>query len=312
MTKKISDIKIGPRFRKDLGDIDTLAKSIKKIGLLHPVVINRNDELVAGARRIEACKKLGWAEIPVTTINLDNIIKGELDENTERVDFKFSERMAILEEIERQRSNLERDSKNKGRRSAEIAATLTNISPAQMYKEKRVLQTIRDNPSLDYLIKEIDDGDITVNLAAQIVEANEAPDFVPVPTVPTENTSKYQPTNLLPLRTLKTIAIGFSGMDESEIMQADYSPQKIVRLSEPRLRDWTSRMDDSDIREMPRYIRLVVAQFQEMLTMMAQEKASKSKRLQVAFQKQMKEEIEALKEENERLKERMNEHKGES
>jgi ParB-like chromosome segregation protein Spo0J len=37
---KISDIKIGERFRKDLGDIQTLANSIKEIGLLQPVVIN--------------------------------------------------------------------------------------------------------------------------------------------------------------------------------------------------------------------------------------------------------------------------------
>jgi ParB family transcriptional regulator, chromosome partitioning protein len=64
---KIADIKIGPRFRKDLGDIDTLARSIAEIGLLHPVVINQNNELIAGARRLQACKSLGWNEIAVTS-----------------------------------------------------------------------------------------------------------------------------------------------------------------------------------------------------------------------------------------------------
>jgi hypothetical protein len=35
---KIVDIKIGNCFRKELGHIDSLAKSIQEIGLLHPVV----------------------------------------------------------------------------------------------------------------------------------------------------------------------------------------------------------------------------------------------------------------------------------
>jgi ParB family transcriptional regulator, chromosome partitioning protein len=52
---KISDIKIGNRFRKDLGDIQNLADSIREIGLLQPVVVNENNDLIAGQRRIEAC-----------------------------------------------------------------------------------------------------------------------------------------------------------------------------------------------------------------------------------------------------------------
>ena len=33
----IDSIKIGNRFRKDLGDIASLAENIKEIGLLHPI-----------------------------------------------------------------------------------------------------------------------------------------------------------------------------------------------------------------------------------------------------------------------------------
>lgn len=173
----ISDIKVGPRFRKDLGDLDTLAKSIQEIGLLHPVVINQNNELIAGARRLEACKSLGWNEVPVTFVPIQDIIKGELDENTVRMDFKFSERVAILQEIERQRSKLERD--NKGKRSAEIAATLTNSSPAQLYKEKKVLQTIQQDPRLEYLVKEIDNENITVHHATKLIEEARERSFLP-------------------------------------------------------------------------------------------------------------------------------------
>jgi ParB family chromosome partitioning protein len=168
----ISRIKVGSRFRKDLGDLDTLAKSIQETGLLHPIVINQKDELIAGARRLEACKsRLGWTEIPITRIDLDNIAKGELDENTLREDFKFSERVAILREIERQRSNLERDDdNNKGKRSAEIAADYVDVSPAQLYKEKKLLQTIKNNRELEYLVKEIDDENLTVHHATEIVK----------------------------------------------------------------------------------------------------------------------------------------------
>ena len=39
MKISISQIKIGDRFRRDLGDIGHLVDSIKRHGLLHPVVI---------------------------------------------------------------------------------------------------------------------------------------------------------------------------------------------------------------------------------------------------------------------------------
>jgi len=54
----INSIKIGKRFRKDLGDIDALARSINEVGLLHPIVITPDGELLAGQGRLEACKKL--------------------------------------------------------------------------------------------------------------------------------------------------------------------------------------------------------------------------------------------------------------
>jgi ParB family transcriptional regulator, chromosome partitioning protein len=66
-TRAIADIKIGKRHRRDLGDIDGLAASIAdpEIGLLHPITIDQHGHLLAGARRLAACKRLGWTEIPV-------------------------------------------------------------------------------------------------------------------------------------------------------------------------------------------------------------------------------------------------------
>jgi ParB family chromosome partitioning protein len=61
----IDDIKVGPRHRRDPGDLHALAASIAAIGLLHPVSIDGDGNLLAGARRLEACKRLGWTSIPV-------------------------------------------------------------------------------------------------------------------------------------------------------------------------------------------------------------------------------------------------------
>lgn len=94
-TRRISDIVIGERFRKDLGDIQSLAESIREVGLLHPVVITRDGMLVAGQRRIEACKALGWEKVPVTVVDLHDILRGEHDENVARKDFLPSEAVAI-------------------------------------------------------------------------------------------------------------------------------------------------------------------------------------------------------------------------
>ena len=40
MELKIQDIKVGDRFRKDLGDLQILASSIQEMGLLQPIVVN--------------------------------------------------------------------------------------------------------------------------------------------------------------------------------------------------------------------------------------------------------------------------------
>ena len=58
----ISKIKIGKRLRKDLGDVDELAESIKRYDLLSPIILKRIDndsyKLLAGWRRIQAYKIL--------------------------------------------------------------------------------------------------------------------------------------------------------------------------------------------------------------------------------------------------------------
>lgn len=97
--KKVSikKIVVGDRFRKKIGsvqDMEKLERSIATVGLIQPIVINSDCELLAGQRRLEACKTLGWKEIDCNIIDLDRLLV-EQDENECRIPFTISERAAI-------------------------------------------------------------------------------------------------------------------------------------------------------------------------------------------------------------------------
>lgn len=97
---RLQDIVIGNRVRRDMGDLEALANSIKRHGLLHPVVVKADGTLIAGQRRIEAVRRLGWDEIPVTMIDVNDLLAAENDENCERKDFAPTEAVEIGRLIE--------------------------------------------------------------------------------------------------------------------------------------------------------------------------------------------------------------------
>ena len=66
----LDQVVVGHRRRKDMGDIDSLAASIEDIGLLHPITVDEQGRLLAGARRLAACKLLGWKDIPVNVARM--------------------------------------------------------------------------------------------------------------------------------------------------------------------------------------------------------------------------------------------------
>ena len=102
----IADIRVGKRHRRDLGDIAALAELIREAGLLHPIVIQPDGKLIAGARRLAACKKLGWTQIPVNVVDIDDIARGEMIENTARKDFTPSELVAITDAVAKREREL--------------------------------------------------------------------------------------------------------------------------------------------------------------------------------------------------------------
>lgn len=74
--------------------------SIAEVGLLHPVVVTPEGRLIAGQRRLAACRQLGWTEIPVTVVDLLQAARGEAHENFIRKDLLPSEIVALKRAIE--------------------------------------------------------------------------------------------------------------------------------------------------------------------------------------------------------------------
>ena len=97
----VEQIHVGTRFRRDMGDIESLTENIRDNGLLQPIGIDQYFNLVFGKRRVEACSLgLGWKKIPAVVVDLKSILIGEYSENQFRKDFTPSERAAIGEAIE--------------------------------------------------------------------------------------------------------------------------------------------------------------------------------------------------------------------
>ncbi len=65
LDRAVDSLIVGTRHRTDLGDIETLAASIDRDGLLQPLTITIDGVLVCGARRLAAIKMLGWRTVSV-------------------------------------------------------------------------------------------------------------------------------------------------------------------------------------------------------------------------------------------------------
>jgi ParB family chromosome partitioning protein len=103
LDRTVASIRVGYRFRQDLGDLDELCESIEQLGLLQPITITPDGTLVCGARRLAAVKRLGWERVKVwiTAIVSSRLseVLAEQHENTIRKPFTPSEAAALYAEL---------------------------------------------------------------------------------------------------------------------------------------------------------------------------------------------------------------------
>ncbi|MBO5137220.1 MAG: ParB N-terminal domain-containing protein [Spirochaetaceae bacterium] len=107
MLVDIDKIQVNKRVRKDLGNLEPLKDSLKRYGQLSPITITQKYELIAGQRRLESAKQLGWSTINANIVEVsDPIVKleMELEENTQRSDFSDLELLEGYQQLEKLRN----------------------------------------------------------------------------------------------------------------------------------------------------------------------------------------------------------------
>ncbi|HXH78394.1 ParB N-terminal domain-containing protein [Nocardioides sp.] len=105
LERTIDSITVGIRHRKELGDIDALARSIEEVGLLQPITVTPDGVLVCGKRRLEAVRRLGWSTLKVwvrsgISDELSQVL-AQQDENEQRKPFTQLELSHLYDEVKR-------------------------------------------------------------------------------------------------------------------------------------------------------------------------------------------------------------------
>lgn len=181
MDIQIADIIVGTRFRKDFGDLETLAKSITELGLLQPIGVTEDNRLICGERRLRATRDiLGWQEIPARVVNLQSLISGEYAENEVRKDFTVSERVAIGKAIEDELGNRQGQRTDqlpanlpevpKGTETRDIAAAKSGFGGARTYDAAKAVV----EKGAPELVGAMDAGGVSISAAADIATLPQA------------------------------------------------------------------------------------------------------------------------------------------
>jgi len=104
-TIKLSQIRpdsLQPRMIFQDAQIDDLAESIKKYGLLQPILVKKQDDryiIIAGERRYRACKKLGLEYVEVIIKDDENAMLISLIENIQRENLTALEEAVAIQNI---------------------------------------------------------------------------------------------------------------------------------------------------------------------------------------------------------------------
>jgi len=144
------------RLRKNLGDVEDLARSIKLAGSLQPIVVRPLEdgryELVLGERRLKAMQQLGYSEVPAIVRPYDKRTArlAEIEENVRRLDYDSVERAKAIAEYYEIVKEILGEPKS-GRPEA--------LTPEQVEKAKQLRE---EGKSLSEIAGELGVGKVTV------------------------------------------------------------------------------------------------------------------------------------------------------
>ena len=178
-TFPLESIKVGNRFRQDHGDLDALAASIKEVGLLQPIGVDRERNLMFGHRRLLAHQLLGLETIQARVIEVSSLLRAEHDENELRKGFTPSERVAIAEAIKTEIGNRQGQRTDRtepvqnfaqvepGQKTREAVAKAAGFGNAETYRQAKTVVEKAD-PAL---VQAMDAGEVSISTAAKLANA---------------------------------------------------------------------------------------------------------------------------------------------
>lgn len=186
MKIKTSDIIVKQRARVDFGDISSLAISIRDKGLIEPIVVEQmvdgSFELLAGERRLRACRMIQLAEVDVVTREQLNDIQRkeiELEENLLRKELTWVEQLKLTNELHQLKQSIH-GAAGKGARTdvtgnwgIKQTAAFLGLDDRGVARDLELAKKLTEHPEYAELIK-----NLPKSAAAKIIkrteQANEA------------------------------------------------------------------------------------------------------------------------------------------
>lgn len=166
----IADIIVEDRARIDKGDIEDMAVSLLRFGQLMPIIVDSDNRLIAGERRLLGAELAGWTEVWVVVQGqIDPVlaVEIELEENIRRKAFTPAEEIQAIARLD----TLKREQDPKwGQTQTAIATGVqrTQVSTATKYaKMVDLFPELKEAKSVRQLISQAD------RLAANITRAAE-------------------------------------------------------------------------------------------------------------------------------------------
>ncbi len=167
-----------PRKHFDEEALEELAESIKRYGVIQPIIVVKKDnyyEIVAGERRWRASKKAGLIEIPAIIREGNERTNKEiaLIENVQREDLNAYEKaLGIKELMEEYELTQQQVSEILGKSRSSIANTVRILN-----LDSRVIEMVRQNQLTEGHARSllgIEDGDKQYQMALKLLETGES------------------------------------------------------------------------------------------------------------------------------------------
>lgn len=220
-TRRLNDLKATNPYLRMGTDVSDLEKSIQTVGLIAPLVISKDNVILAGARRFQALLNLGYTEAPVVIVDNGELEKEliSIDENLVRKDLdkmeleghlrrakeiyqalnpheEFKSEPEIIEVKEMNEDESEEIIVKKTILPAEkflnIVAEKTGLSPKQIH------EAINRDEKADHIVKKArQNGELSLSQTNEIVKLSKEDQIKSLPqikTLPVRDIKKFVKT----------------------------------------------------------------------------------------------------------------------